>query len=94
MVEPEVGSRHLYTGTAGLGEVLVGRSLSAEMRELDMPPGTDVTVVALVPAADTGAHDNLEDSVVVTWSDRSGNPRQTSIGIERFDELFEPASGA
>jgi hypothetical protein len=88
--EPEVGSRHVYVGAGSLAEVLSGAPLSAEMRELDMHPNTEVVVEAVVPADETGAHDNSEDAAVVSWRDRSENARQTSVGLGRFAELFEP----
>ncbi len=89
MAEAEVGHRYVYHGSAGLAEVLLGQPVTAEQRDLDMHPGTEVVVEALVPAKEPGAHDDSEDSAVVSWRDRSNNPRQTSVGIGRFGELFE-----
>jgi hypothetical protein len=58
-----------------------GRELPAEMRDLDMPPGTEVE------HADT---DEDSGRPIVAWADASGNPRRTSIDPEFFREHFEP----
>lgn len=94
MASPKLGQRYVYSANVGLAEVLSRQQLTSEQCDLDMHPGTEVRVEALVPADVTGAHDDTEDSVVVAWSDRSGNPRQTSVGVERFGELFESLSEA
>lgn len=67
-----------YAAAAGLAAQYVG-DLSAEMRDLDMPPGTVVTVVG---------HDDERDLVLVEWTDLSGNGRVTSIEPAVFAENF------
>ncbi len=89
MAEPSLGDRYSYVGEHGLAVTAAGGELSAEMRELDMRPGTEVEVDEIVPADVTGAHDDSEDAVVVAWTDRSGNQRRSSIGVRHFADAFE-----
>ena len=77
---PEGGDRYTYDGPAGLGEALVGAPLSAEMAELDMHPGTPVVLREV----------DEDGTVHLEWSDRSGNPRATSVDQAQLAEHFCP----
>jgi hypothetical protein len=61
------------------------RELPAEMRDLDMPSGTEVEHVA------TDEERGLE---VVAWTDLSGDARRTSVDPEFFAAHFQPVQGA
>lgn len=73
-----VGDIYTYEGPAGLAETLLGRPLTAEMTELDLHPGTKVTVREVED----------DDTVHVEWTDRSGNPRATGVPVDAFSEHF------
>ena len=73
---------HTYTHDKGLGEhhaAEAGRELPAEMRDLDMAPGTEVTTVAT---------DDATGAVIVAWTDKSGVLRHTSVAPDFFAEHF------
>lgn len=74
---------HKYAHDKGLGEHHAaedGRELPAEMRDLDMAPGTEVEHVA-----------NDEDTghLIVAWTDKAGDARRTSIKPDFFASHFE-----
>lgn len=54
--KPKAGDVYRYLGPAPLG-IDAGALL----------PGTEVTVTAVVPADEAGAHDDSEDAVVISW---------------------------
>lgn len=81
MSTPEAGGRFRYMNTTGLAEHYASGALNAEMTELDLHPDTEVTV--------TGVDDERGGLVLVEWTDRSGNPRMTSIEPDHFGEWFE-----
>ena len=56
-----------------------GRELPAEMRDLDMPSGTEVEVAGTDEA--TGA-------VIVAWTDKGGVLRHTAVHADFFAEHF------
>jgi hypothetical protein len=56
------------------------RELPAEMRDLDMPPGTEVEHIAT---------DDDRNLVVVAWTDRAGDARRTSVDPDFFVSHFE-----
>jgi hypothetical protein len=70
--------QYVYRATAGLAAQHVD-GLPAEMHELDLHPGTSVTVVG---------HDDDRGLVLVEWTDRSGNPRITSVDPAMLAEHF------
>lgn len=77
-------STHVYSHPEGKGigehhAEASGRDLPAEMRDLDMPDGTEVEHVAT--DEDTGA-------LIVAWADRSGIVRHTAIQPGFFDGNF------
>lgn len=82
MTSPAAGSRYRYSNTLGLAEHHASGALTAEMTELDMRPGTEVTV--------TDVDDERGGLVLVEWADRSSNPRITSVDPELFEWAFEP----
>jgi hypothetical protein len=74
---------HRYAHDKGFGEhhaTEASRELPAEMRDLDMPPGTEVEHIAT--DEDTGA-------LIVAWEDRGGITRHTAVQPDFFDERFE-----
>ena len=85
MSDPHAGGVYQYTAGQGLAararldDPDVPDDLPAEMRELDLPPLTRVTVADV----DTG-----RDLVIVEWVDRSGNQRRTSIDQDVFATDF------
>jgi hypothetical protein len=75
---------HKYAHSRGLGEhhaTESGRELPAEMRDLDLAPGTEVEV------ADT---DEDTGRPIVAWTDTTGTGRRTTVDAEFFAEHFEP----
>jgi len=73
---------HRYVHDKGLGQhhaEASSRELPAEMRDLDLPPGTEVEHAAT--DEDTGA-------LIVAWEDRSGITRNTAVDPEFFDSHF------
>jgi hypothetical protein len=77
---------HVYSHPAakGLGQhhaEAAGREHPAEMRDLDMPHGTQAEHIAT--DEDTGA-------LIVAWTDRSGITRHTAVQPDFFTEYFEP----
>ena len=58
----------------------VSDDLPAEMRDLDMEPGTEVEVAG---------HDEERDLVLVNWTDANGTPRTTSLPPDTFAADFE-----
>jgi hypothetical protein len=75
---------HVYAHPEGkgLGEHHAGehgRELPAEMRDLDLPPGTEADHIAT--DEDTGA-------VILAWTDRTGTPRNSAVSPEFFAAHF------
>ena len=76
-----------YSHDKGLGEhhaAQAGRELPAEMRELDMAPGTEVVHEAT---------DESNGFVIVSWRDKGGVPRNTAIEPGFFAEHFTADAG-
>ena len=76
-------STHKYAHDKGFGEHHAaedGRELPAEMRDLDMAPGTEVEHVGT---------DEDRNLVIVAWTDTAGDARRTSIGPDFFVSHFE-----
>jgi hypothetical protein len=77
---------HRYKADVGLGararvdDPNLSDELPTEMRDLDMAPGTEVTVVG---------HDEERDLVLVDWTDSQGNQRTTSVELDVFAADFE-----
>lgn len=77
---------HRYKADVGLAararvdDPDVSDDLPAEMHELDMAPGTEVTV---------SGHDLERELVLLNWTDRNGTPRTTSVTAEVFADDFE-----
>ncbi len=61
-----------------------GRELPAEMRDLDLPHGTEVEHAGV--DEDTGA-------VIVAWTDKSGVHRNTAVDPGFFTANFTEAGG-
>jgi hypothetical protein len=80
--EPQIGSRWTYTAETSLGQKHASGALPAEMVELDLHPGTTVAVAG---------HDHERGLVLVEWTDRSGNPRTTSVEPATFADHFTEA---
>jgi hypothetical protein len=80
MPDIDMDGTYRYRADTGLAATLVDRQLPAEMAELDLHPGTEVTV---------HGYDDDRDLVLVEWSDRSGNPRITSVEPATFAANFE-----
>lgn len=82
---------HAYTHPDGKGlgqhhAEAAGREHPAEMRDLDMPHGTQVEHLAT--DEDTGA-------LIVAWTDSGGTARTTAVQPDFFAAHFEPlAPGA
>jgi len=77
---------HKYVRDKGFGEhhaSAASRELPAEMRDLDMAPGTEVEV------ADT---DEATGRPIVAWTDPTGTGRRTTVDPEFFAEHFEALS--
>jgi len=75
---------HKYVHDKGLGEhhaTAASRELPAEMRDLDLAPGTEVE------HADT---DEDTGRPIVAWTDTTGTGRRTTIDPEFFADHFEP----
>jgi hypothetical protein len=68
----------------GFGENALGQALSAEMQELDLLPGTPVTVLEL---------DAQSSWPLVEWVDGKGLPRITTVEPNEFDSDFAPVGG-
>jgi hypothetical protein len=68
-----------YSHDVGFGEAARGEALDDDMAELDMPPGTDVQVIA---------HDDESGWPLVQWADKTGNTRITTIDPDVFDRDF------
>jgi hypothetical protein len=81
---------HVYDHPESLGfgehhAAAAGRELPAEMRDLDMPHGTEVEHIAT--DEDTGA-------LIIAWTDRSGVPRNTAVHPDFFTANFTAATPA
>jgi hypothetical protein len=77
---PRNGTKYTYTHDRGLADHATGDTeLRSEMAELDLLPGTSVTV---------SGYDSDKDYVLVDWDDLSGNPRTTSLDLEDFNSFF------
>ena len=75
---------HKYVHDRGFGQhhaEASQRELPAEMRDLDMAPGTEVEVAGT--DEDTGRP-------ILAWADATGNGRRTTVDTEFFAEHFEP----
>jgi hypothetical protein len=81
MAIPEVGDEITYQpeDNRGFGERAKGSELSAEMRELDLKPGTSVRYFA--QDADSGWP-------IIQWRDDTGLERLTTIEPDRFEQDF------
>jgi hypothetical protein len=77
----EVGQAYIYDhpDDKGYGENAKGDVLTAEMQELDLQDGTQVTVLEL---------DAESDWPLVDWIDSTGIYRITTIDPAVFDDLF------
>ena len=82
----EPGQDYTYQPThgKGFGHNARGSELTAEMTELDLKPGTPVTVLEL--DADSGWP-------LVQWKDDVGIDRITTIEPGEFDADFAPVTG-
>ena len=90
---PEMGDRFTYShesgSGAGYGEAVKTEAgygeMSAEMQELDLSDGTEVTFLQLD-----------EDSAwpIVEWTDAVGINRITTIDPAHFEAHFHPAGGS
>jgi hypothetical protein len=80
---PEMGDKFTYSheSGAGFGEAALGQPLTAEMSELDMQDGTEVTYLQ-----------NDEESAwpIVEWTDGVGINRITTIDPALFEANFHP----
>lgn len=85
MAEPNVGDIYRHAAEQGLAararvaDVGVSDELSSEMTELDLQPGTEVTVAG---------YDDQRGLVLVEWTDAQGNPRITSVTPDDFAANF------
>ena len=81
---PTYGDKFIYDHPdgKGFGEEAKGDALTADMRELDLVDGTEVTFL-----------ENDVDSgwPLVEWVDSVGTPRITTIDPATFDANFNPA---
>lgn len=78
MAKVKQGSSYRFAAQRGLAAMHV-EQLPAEMAELDLAPDTVVTVEG---------SDDERGLVLVSWSDRHGNPRVTSVEPDVFAEHF------
>lgn len=79
---------YLYTHDKGLAQhhaEAAGRELPAEMRDLDMPPGTPAEHVAT---------DEANGYLIVAWTDKSGVLRHTAVEPVFFAGHFTEQNGA
>lgn len=75
-------STHVYTHDKGYGQhhaEAIGREHPAEMRDLDMAPGTEV---------EAGETQEGTGHLIVGWTDQSGTHRDTAIDPGFFAEHF------
>lgn len=81
---PTYGDKYIYDhpDNVGFGEAAKGEPLTADMRELDLVDGTEVTY--LEDDADSGWP-------LVEWADSVGTSRITTIDPAIFDANFIPA---
>ena len=75
---------HIFAHPEGLGfgehhAAEAGRELPAEMRDLDLPSGTEVEVAGT---------DDATGAVIVAWTDRGGVLRHTAVQPAFFAEHF------
>ena len=77
----QVGKTFTYIHDEGLGFGAhhAGGELTAEMRELDLPAGTEVTLLAF----DADSHDPL-----IEWVDGNGYTRITTVNPNFFNAYF------
>lgn len=86
MGEPERIGVYEYVGEQGLAAAAriadpdTDDDLPSEMRELDLRPGTEVTLIE---------HDLDRDLLILEWTDASGGTRRTSVPPAQFDAQFE-----
>jgi hypothetical protein len=81
-------SAYTYSHDKGLGDHhagAAGRELPAEMRDLDMPPGTQVEHVAT---------DDATGALILAWTDKSSVLRHTAVTPEFFSGHFTAQNGA
>lgn len=79
---------HSYAHDVGFGRHhadLEGREHPAEMRDLDMAPGTGVEVAGT---------DEASGYRIVAWKDQSGTARHTAVEPSFFDAHFTPLNGS
>jgi hypothetical protein len=79
---------HVYAHDKGFGRHhadLEGREHPAEMRDLDMAPGTE---------AELAGTDEASGYRIVAWADQSGTPRQTSVEPGFFAAHFTALDGS
>jgi hypothetical protein len=78
---PDAGDKLTYTNPNGLGygEQAKGETLTAEMTELDLKDGTEVTFLE---------YDADSDWPIVSWVDGVGIERITTIDPDIFDSAF------
>jgi hypothetical protein len=87
MPTPNLGDRYTFAGDVGLAAAAreadsnVDDHLTAEHAELDLTPGTAVTVCG---------YDDERDLVLVEWTDVKETPRVTSIDPAMFELQFDP----
>jgi hypothetical protein len=67
----------------GFGEYFRGETLTAEMTELDMASGTEVTLLE---------YDQDSDWPLVQWVDSKGLGRITTVEPQFFQDYFDPAT--
>jgi hypothetical protein len=79
-----VGDQLVYTHPEGLGfgEHFRGTDLTAEMKELDLASGTEVTILE---------YDADTDWPLIQWVDSKGIGRITTVDPQFFDGYFIPA---
>ena len=82
----ESGEKYIYQheSGAGFGEVALGQPLTAEMSELDLKDGQEVTFLQ-----------NDEDSgwPIIEWIDGVGINRITTVDPAMFEASFHPSGG-
>lgn len=71
--------RYIFNGDTGFGAAAAEDRLHPEMAELDLAPGTSVTVAGM---------DEDRNLVLVEWTDRAGTARITSVEPDQFAAQF------
>jgi hypothetical protein len=77
-----VGERYAFGHADGLGfgELAKGEPLTAEMRELDLKDGQEVTLIAF---------DEDSEWPIIEWTDGTGINRITTVEPDIFDSTFQ-----